>query len=153
MIYTLINPHDPYTFEAPTPRIAALLCMIIGGKAYGAEPRDGDAEKEWPVMLITTEEDVEAEFLKRHGVTISKALEEDWKLMPAAFRSLWITSVAERVGIAAAMEACPTDKARAAFATAYEDEKRSSLTDLATRARALADRFEQNEYQPDEVVA
>jgi hypothetical protein len=140
VIYELANPHDPYTFEAPTDRVAALLCMIVGGNAYGAEGEKGHTA--WPVMLFADGEAVEAEFQERFGTGIKEAVEADCELLATALRSLWITGRAERVGVAAALKACPTQEARDAFVTAYEDEKRSSLTDLATRARSYADALE-----------
>ena len=142
MIYELINPHDPYTFEAPDAQVAALACLLVGGGAYGADPESGKEEDTWGVHLFSKEEDIEAEFQERWGLGINASMRKRKADTAAALRSLMIAGRAERAGIKAALEACPTQEARDAFVAVYEDKKRSSLTELASRARELADRVE-----------
>lgn len=142
MIYELINPHDPYTFEAPDAQVAALVCLLLGGGAYGADPETDEEEDRWGVHIFCKGDDVEAEFQERWSMSIDTSMRTRKDDVAAALRSLMIAGRAERSGIKAAMEACPTQESRDAFVATYEDKKRSSLTELAGRARDLADRVE-----------
>jgi hypothetical protein len=145
VIYELINPHDPYTFEAPDAQVAALVCLLLGGGAYGADPESGKEEDTWGVHIFTKGDEVEAEFQERWGMSIDASVRKRKDDLAAALRSFMIAGRAERAGIKAAMEACPTQKARDAFVATYEDKKRSSLTELCSRARSAADRVEKLE--------
>ena len=51
MLYELINPSDPVTFEAPDLKVAALVTIILGQGQYGAQPVDDSAEGV-PIMLF-----------------------------------------------------------------------------------------------------
>ncbi len=142
IIYELINPHDPYTFEAPDAQVAALLCLLLGGGAYGADPDTDKEEDRWGLHIFSKGDDVEAEFQERWKMSIDTSMRTRKVELAAALRSFMIAGRAERAGIKAAMEACPTQEARDAFVATYEDKKRSSLTELAGRARDLADKVD-----------
>ena len=51
MIYELITPTDPYTFEAPTKEIAALVIFLLS-TFYAAETDDESNEYDIPVLYF-----------------------------------------------------------------------------------------------------
>ena len=51
MIYELITPTDPYTFEAPTKEIAALVVFLLS-TFYAAETDDESNEYDIPVLYF-----------------------------------------------------------------------------------------------------
>lgn len=145
MIYTLINPHDTYTFEASSDRVAALVSLGLGRGGYGCTNSEGEVT--WPVMVLSSGREVEDAFKEQFGVTMAQAFKYDWTMLPAAFRSLWLVGIDEREKLAADLGALSLESDRRAFMDLYEDKHRSSMTNVSNRARALADHVEQNEYE------
>lgn len=49
--YEVVNPSDPYTFEAPDLEIAAAAIFLVGGGHYAADPFDEDQDRV-PIFLL-----------------------------------------------------------------------------------------------------
>lgn len=152
MIYELSNPHDAYTFEASTVRVAALVCLLLGAGAYGANSGTGDETNDWCVHIFSDEADIDAEFKERWGASLGESIRLDKAEVREALLSLMLIGRSERKGYEAALAACPTRESRDAFTAAYEDSKRSSMTNLMLKARQLAEAMEED-AAPEEVVS
>lgn len=62
IVYEVINPSDPYTFEAPDLEIAAAAIFLIGGGHYAADPFDKDQDRVPIFLLGGSEEWVQEKF-------------------------------------------------------------------------------------------
>ena len=118
MLYELINPSDPYIFEADSFGVAVITGMLLG-MAYGVEPQSGEDYFPIPLFNPHAEQDFEQRFgaspkdyLSAHRPEVIKALKslmlghfEDYKRYKAAceaiddpdklkvFREKWFDSI------------------------------------------------------------
>lgn len=134
MLYTIINPSDPYTFRAPDHELAAIVGLILGQGAYGIECVDDDTTACGIYLFGGADEG----FQERFGRTIETAIEARKGEIPKAMRSVWIGPASDRLGIEAAVKACDSEKTRRALLDTRHDAARSSLNDIGTRAARFA---------------
>ena len=57
MLYTIINPSDPYTVEANRLDVAAVASLLLGSGQYSFEPLDGSVDI--PMFGFMKQEDID----------------------------------------------------------------------------------------------
>ncbi len=150
MRFDLINPSDPYTFDAPDLLIAAVVVVILGHGKYGANEIGGaaDASEVVPIMLIG---DPDHWFQTACGETLEGALhiahQPRRNDLIAALRSVTIGSLDERRLLDEALARIEDDDARRKHADQWHDSKRSSINDIGRLARSLADDIEEEVHE------
>lgn len=139
MRYEIINPSDPYTFDAPSHETATLAILIMGEGQLAAEPLDAHSPEEVvPLLLFGT---VKEYCLKRFGVEpnelLKRALDDPARRegLADALDSVLIGRPEDR---AAFETKHPTPGARRAARIEYHDRKRSSMNDIARYAWQVA---------------
>lgn len=138
MIYDLINPSDPITFEAPDLKIAALVTIVLGGGQYAAEPED-DGTEGVPVMMFGGG----PEWWSAHfDEPLDGAGDRDGVRLAAALRSVCCANRVDRRLYDSALRAITDPAAREAFVAEWNDQKRSSMNDIMGRAHHVAAKLE-----------
>lgn len=132
--YELINPSDPYTFEAEDFETAALVCFIMGSGYYGAEPKDGGEEV--PIFIFGG---AESWYKATFGTTFEESIDDPEKVarLSKALASMMLGDFEDRAKYNAALEAIDDPEKRAAFIDEWQG-RCSSLNDIGGRAHKLA---------------
>ena len=136
MLYELINPSDPVTFEAPDLKVAALVTIILGQGQYGAQPVDDSAEGV-PIMLFFGGA---AEWWTERWPEepMDGAGDRDATRLAAALRTVCYGGKEDRQLYDSALRAIDDPEKRAAFVAEWNDRKRSSMNNIMGRAHSLA---------------
>jgi len=134
-LWELINPSDPYTFEATTHEVAALVVIALGsGKCGGREiVEDGDG-LEVPIMFFGGVE----WYTKTFGRSIKEGVEALRPQIADSLDSLLIGSAEDRERMERVLAAITSDDDRAAARAAWHDDRRSSLNDFGAWAAELS---------------
>lgn len=112
MRFELINPSDPYTFEAADHEIAAVAVCLLGDGKYMADALDDDANKDnnVPAFLFGGHDEwFESRFGANYEATVERVLKTRCDALAQALESLTL--------------GC---------------KERSSMNDIGGRARVLA---------------
>lgn len=130
VLYEIINPSDPYTFEAEDIAVARFVVVTLGTGQYDGEDPHGNSID--AMMLFFTEEQTKAKlheffgdpkvFVNEHRVEIIEALE-----------SVMSFNRGERGAYDEAITLIPADKI-AMYRKKVHDKNRSSLNDIGDRA-------------------
>lgn len=132
MEYELINPSDPYTFEAPDLEVAALVVGLLS-PTFGAVSKNRKEEEEVPVFIFGGYE----EWYKE---TFSKSPDEGLMARKTevgqALLSVMLGKFEDREKYNAALEAIDDPAKREAFMEKWQD-KRTSLNNIGGVAHAI----------------
>lgn len=130
MLFELINPSDPYTFEAPSIEIAGAAAVLLS-TSYGAKCLDAGQEHlrtpmiwGWDAWL--TSRGITHEWMADHGAEIATALE-----------SLVIGNLAARRDVETQLAKLPADK-RAEELANYLEAHRTSMHNIGFEALRIA---------------
>ena len=138
MIYNLINPSDPITFDAPDLKTAALVTMVLGSGRYAAEPEDNSTEGV-PLMMFGGG----LEWWSAHfDEPLDGSFDRNAAPLAAALRSVCCGSKTDRHLFDSALRAIPDQSARDAFVAEWNDRKRSSMNDIMGFAHRVAAKLE-----------
>lgn len=136
-VYELINPSDPYTFEAPNIEVAG-VCAVFLSTGFGAiNGVDGDDERERTPVLFGWEE-----WLKDRGIMDASGSMEAWLAQHVdevadAYDSFLIGGMDRREDVLSMLAELPEEK-REAWRAKRQDRNRSSLNQIGERAYQLA---------------
>ena len=130
MQYELINPSDPYTFEADDFEVAALTVFSIS-TAYSAEAQDGCEGV--PLFLFGGASEWYAE---RFGRMPDEGLTEKKLAVAKALESFMLGSFEDRRRYNAALEAIDDPEKRKSFMHEWQDG-RSSMNNIGEYAHRL----------------
>lgn len=131
-LYELINPSDPFTFEAPDILVAGVAVALLS-TGFGARCIDGSSDDQTPVLFGWSE------WLASYGV--DDAWVESHRLQLAdAFDSFLIGGGAERNDLQRAMELM-TPEAREQFKADRNERHRTSMNNIGRAAYARAKRL------------
>lgn len=150
MLFHLINMSDPYTFEAPDLKTAALTTLLLGGGEYGAESEDKSLEV--PVMLLVGREGIVQWFkdkcdLDITGVTIGDMREPVGKCLAS-----FVIGSFEQRKIYEDMRTVLREDLQTDFKIKWHDDRRSSLNDIGRRAWRLSEQLLSLEVQDAQKV-
>lgn len=138
MIYELINPSDAVTFEASDHRVAVAVCVLLGEGRYSLQAETGKQEDGFPNLLLA-DEATTMRVLSEYGFAsdgeMFEFLNSDALHVAAALDSLAYCSIGERKALFAAVG---SDQGAL---TRWNEEKRTSVTDIGARAAAWAKRL------------
>lgn len=131
--YMLINPSDPYTFEAEDFETAALVVFSLS-TAYAAEPKDGGEEV--PIFLFGG---AEKWFTETFSKTFEEAISDPGTVekLAQALASMMLGDFKDRARYNAALEAITDPEKKAAFIEKWQDGH-SSLNNIGGSAHAMA---------------
>jgi hypothetical protein len=142
MIFVLVNPSDPYTFEAPNIEIAAAAVVSISPQ-MGATSADG---KESTPVLFGWQL-----WLEEHGMIGEGFDFGDWHIrhteeIAAALESFLIGGLDRRADVLSMLEELPPEK-REAWRAKRQDRERSSMNQIGERAYQLAKRLRERKLK------
>lgn len=141
MLYELINPSDPYVFEAKDHETAALTVMCLG-TMYGAESEDG--EKDVPVTFMI---DAEKWFQEEFGRPMQDALKEKKQAVADALLSMTYGDFKDYRFYHHTLSAINDPEKREQFAREWAD-RRSSLSNIGDRCHEAGERlYEKNGWK------
>lgn len=133
-LYEIIKPGDPYTLKAPSFDVAAVAVVVLGEGAYGLQGITDESEQ-MPAFLLGGAE----EWLTEAGLwPLDEFVKSQRSEVRAALDSVLIGSARERTAFDRAMSVVQSAQDRRAAWAEYHDEKRSSLNDIGTKAKRLA---------------
>lgn len=132
MLFELINPSDPYTFEAASIEVAGFVaCMLSPG--FGARCLEKDSDESTPILFGWDEwfesRGIDSDWVDAHRDGIADA-----------FDSFLIGSTEQRVDIEEAMAAM-TPEAREKYRAERQDRNRSSMNQIGEAAYEYAKQF------------
>lgn len=133
MLYELINPSDPYVFNAPNLEIAALTAFIVGEGNYGAVSEDG-SEKVPTFILGGSTEWYQETFNRRLEI----GLKESEADIAESLSSFTNGNFKDRYRYEAALDAIDSPEERETFIAKWRDGI-SSMNDIGSRARRLGE--------------
>lgn len=131
MIYEIINPSDPITIEADDVLVAKAATLVLGEGAYGLTDEHGTHILGIYLFGATDEAMISEGFyggLEGIGTFVRSHVEA----VAACLESAMVCSIRNRVAIRAAVG----DDAGASVR--FNEARRSSLNDIAGRARKIA---------------
>lgn len=138
--YELINPSDAYTFIAPNIEVAGVAVAMLS-TAYGA--RDVATDESTPILFGWDE------WLTLHGIDDAWMIEHTAEIA-AALESVLIGDAAARADVETTLSHLPHDQ-RQAWLDERHDRRRTSLSDIGSRAHWTAQRLKLN-LQPKGIV-
>lgn len=130
MLYELINPSDPYVFEAEDHETAALTVLTLG-TMYGAEGEEG--EHDVPVTFML---DPEEWFKETFGRPIAIAIEEKKQAIADALLSMTYGDFRDYRLYHNTLKAIEDPAKREQFVREWED-RRSSITSISDRCHRI----------------
>lgn len=140
MLFNIINPHDPYTLEAPDLEIAANAIALIGKGAYGLHELSGDQSGNVPLFPETGHDEW---FTKQFGRDFSASLNHVMDAragdLSKALASVFIGTPADKRAFEQEARDCVDEEEFHALLTKRHDEKRGSLNDIGRIAWGMAD--------------
>lgn len=129
MLFEFINPSDKYTFIAPSIEVAGVVALNLG-PAYGARCIDPGNDVSTPLIFGWMD------WLKEHGID-SDWIEAHLPELADAMASFLIGSASDRIEVEACLAEMPPEK-HEAWLAARHDRKRSSMSDIGSRAHEIA---------------
>lgn len=139
-LYELINPSDPYTFEAPNLEVASVAACLLSTR-FGAKPV-GDEDSESTPVLVGWDEwlntrGIDGEWIKSHRIEIAAALD-----------SFLIGKPGDRADVEDMLAELPEEK-RKAWRAHRQDRHRTSMNRIGEEAYQLAEQLRGKEAEPD----
>lgn len=140
MLFSILNPHDPYTMEAPDLEIAANAIALIGKGAYGLRELSGDKSGNVPIFLTGGHD---AWFTKQFGrdfdTSLSHCMETRADALSKALASVFIGTPADKRAFDQEARDCADEEEFYRLLTKRHDEMRGNLTDVGRIAWGIAD--------------
>jgi len=131
-IYELINPSDPYSFEAPNLKIAAAAVVMLS-PAFGARRCGDDVEECTPILFgwedWLSEHGIDESWVAQHRAEIADALD-----------SFLIGDYTRRQDVVDMLDMLSPDK-REEWRARRQDRHRSSLNQIGKTAYEYARRI------------
>jgi hypothetical protein len=149
-LYELVNPSDPYTLRAADDVVACAAALYLGEGAYGLDRAGEGGERLLPVLLLS---DPLQWFLGRFNVTFQEVLEQRGLEIAACLDTLEVGEAADRAALEAELAAITSDVRRHAHLRTWRDQRRSSMNDIGSRARDLAEVFRKIEARRRRIAA
>ena len=146
MFYELINPSDKITFRARDFESAVGATLALGRGRYGAKRigDDGwgteDESMDVPLFLFGGA----AEWLAKKGLDLDKIIDGNRDGVVAALRDFAIGDMKDRKLYESALEKITDDAKRREFIAEWDDERRTSLSEIVNQAHILADAIEED---------
>lgn len=137
MIYELINPSDPYTFECKSREVAALTVMALS-PMYGA--KTDNEEDEIPIFVFGARDGFEKWYEENFGRTVEDGVNELFAEMADCLDSFVLGNMSDRKRFLAAVEAITDEEKLKEFKKKWQDS-RSSMNDIGGEAYALAEKM------------
>lgn len=134
MIFSIVNPSDPYTMDASSLLVAAVAICLLGEGQYGLRQCDGEGDAAVPPFVVGGHETY---FMRQFGRTFADAMhfvdENHLEELAAALGSVLYGGIDERREAMMAMHELP-EETRIAWLLQWHDEHRSSANDIGRRA-------------------
>lgn len=142
-VYEISNPSDACTVAAEDDAVACVAVMLLGEGMYGLDLGDG---KSMPIMILGADPD---RWLQdEYGRAIEDVLQRNLDEVIACLESLLYGTPDERRAFEASLEWIAEDQRSIAIA-AWQDENRTSMTNIGRRAWQLADALRRRKEHPD----
>lgn len=147
-LYELVNPSDPYTFEAESEVIAGAVALGLGDGKYPADQivdgRRAASEEEGdciPCWAFDKDPEKAANkwFEERCGKGFNDFIRDNMEEIATALDSVLIGSHTDRKIFEAAMEKIDDPEKQKEFRDEWHDKKRSSMNDIGGYAWKLAE--------------
>lgn len=130
-VYELINPSDPYTFEAPDIEHAGVAAAMLS-PMYGAQSVE-NPDEETPLMFGWDE------WLKDRGID-EKWIDTHAGELAKVFESFLIGSAKDRQDVLSMLQLIPEEK-RKQWRDERQNRHRSSLNKIGEKAYQLAEKL------------
>ncbi|MCD8110016.1 MAG: hypothetical protein LUE14_07945 [Clostridiales bacterium] len=134
MVYRLINPSAPYTFEAETLEVAALTVIALS-IMYGAESED---KKSCVPVLMFGEENLDKWFEGKFGRAVEESVEANRQGLCTALKSMLYGDFSDRKVYKMAVSKMDSPEKIKAFTDEWQD-RRSSMNDISGHAHAMSE--------------
>lgn len=144
MLYEIINPSDPYTFESESFAVAVVAMVLVGEGKIGAKPIGPDVPKDAPRMgplFLMNAKALDEWFMENCGFPvdgISDFMNEHWSEIADALDSVVIGKEEDRGLFLSTLEKIEGNEKREAFRVEWQNKKCSSLNDIGTYCRDAA---------------
>jgi hypothetical protein len=146
MLYSIINPSDPYTVEATRLDVAAVASLILGNGQYAFEPLDGSVEI--PLFGFMKPEERDNWFVQncKMGMEATiKDVRENYRTeMADCLDSVIVGQPHEREPYLAGLALLTDPDEREKYWHDWQDKRRSSFNDIAGRAHRTAKKFRED---------
>lgn len=141
IVFSLVNPSDPYTLVAPSLKIAAVATCIFGEGRYGLRQCDGQGDAAMPPFM---EFGHESWFQRKFGETFEQALYDvhsrHREAMVRCLGSVLYGTLADRLKIGPELDLLGAEE-RALRLLDWHDSNRSSSNDIGRRAWDFSNRL------------
>ena len=146
MIYEVINPSDPITFDAPDLASAFLALQLVGKGWYAGESEEGPNIPMMP-PLRGSEHVMENYLRDTFNLTpdnFDAFVEKHTDDVILTLKSFVTGKSNERYLYESALNAIDDENKKKNFIALWDDKQRSSLNDITNRAHGLAASMEKN---------
>jgi len=134
MQYEISNPSDPYTFEADSHEVAALVIFLLG-PAYGATPENDDDKLRVPIFLFGGASEWYQETFSREAHDAMEALEIE---VADALDSVMLGHFEDRRRYNLALASIDDPEKRRAFIDAWQSGATSMHSSILSNGRDYA---------------
>lgn len=138
MLYELIQPSDPITFEANCDKIAYFCALILGSGQAGIKRQDGEPCQSPLLMFHPEPMPLIESFL---GCSLAEFCDQNALEIAACFNSFAYGSFEERQTFADAISAIDNPEKLRVFKEKHEDRNRTSMSPWVKNAWAYGERF------------
>ncbi len=139
MLFSIINPSDPYTLEADDLEIAANAVALIGHGAYGLQELTGDKSGNVPIFLETGHDEwFTKQFGRDFATSLNHVMANRAPDLAKALASVFIGTPADKRQFDQDARDWDEDEFHLKL-TERHDAKRTSMNDIGRIAWGLAD--------------
>jgi hypothetical protein len=143
MLYEIVNPSDPITFEAEDPKVATAVGILLGRGAFSVVGEND--ERVLPILLFASEEQTEQIIEDTFG-DYEKWNSENRLAVAEALESVMVCEISDRRALNAEFEGLSRDE-KVARLRRFNDEQRSSMNDIAGAAFSAAEQLRKTQEQ------
>lgn len=142
MLFEVINPSDPYLFEAPELEIAALAVCLVGNGRYAAQEVDGEANV--PLFLLGGHDEwFQAQFGRTFEQSLDYCRHEKLAALVACLESFFYGTPELAKMYHKGLELLEDPVKQVQWKTEWKETHRSSMNDIGARAWAYAARLKE----------
>jgi len=136
--YQIINPCDPYIFEADNDLVATAVVLLIGDGMYGGRRVSGEDEFNCPMLAFAPAAEVDGILQNLFGCSFAGFILAHKSDIKRALRSVTIGDAVSYDELTDTVSWMSPENA-VEYRKNRHDRKRSSWNDIGGRAHAIAD--------------
>lgn len=139
MLFSIINPSDPYTMRASELEVAAVAVALLGVGQYGLEQIGGDRSAQVPMFPTGGHDDwYQKQFGRDFSASLDHVMTNRFEELIKTLASVHIGTPADKAAFDERAAQCPDPESVVELLHELHDGKRTSANDIGRQAWQMA---------------